>query len=214
MHNTAIDTVISLIEGYSHVYRKTTQPCVLKDYKKDTDNFIYNPDDIRIRERLIEHVGSLPIIATALYPYINDSSVNLGEALTMLAIHDIGELVTGDEMAFTKKPEDDKKESEAAIGLLHPSYHSLYIVVEGTTTPTGKFAKAIDKIAPDFIDLITPAEITLTRYRHFMNIGADEIIEAIIRYKRPYMLWNSFLTELHVELVRRFSENLKQHTNA
>jgi 5'-deoxynucleotidase YfbR-like HD superfamily hydrolase len=70
----------------------------------------------------------------------------------MLAIHDIGELITGDENTFTKQSAAKIPEHEAAIKLLHPSYHELYRDVESQTTQTAKFAKAIDKITPDLLD--------------------------------------------------------------
>ena len=114
------------------------------------------------------------MVATAFYPYIADASVDLGRSLSMLAIHDIGEFVTGDEMTFTKQESSKKPEQEAALSLLHDSYHDLYREVESRSTPSAKFAKAIDKITPDILDYLTPVEITVLRYRHFVGIEPNK----------------------------------------
>lgn len=86
-----------------------TQPYLLQTVLDAVAGYEYNPEDKLVRETLIEHVAILPILATALYPYINDSEVDLGEALIMLAIHDIGELVVGDENVFTKQEVGDRR---------------------------------------------------------------------------------------------------------
>lgn len=203
-----IDTIVTLYTKYSRVYRKTTQPIILEDVRATDPAFTYDPESHIIRERLIEHVGSLPIIATTLFPYLEDASVHLEETLTMLAIHDIGELVTGDEMAFTKRKEDKQGEIDAALSLLHPQLHDTYLQVEHVRTPSGKFAKAIDKIAPDFLDYVAPVDITRARYKHFMNIDTPEVVKLIVTHKRPYMLWNPFMTRLHIRLVERLQEKL------
>src|SRR5437868_5946729 len=112
-----------LYEKYSLEPRASTQPYVLATAQREIKSYEYDPDDLLVRERLIEHVGSLPIVATAFYPHISDPEVDLGRALTMLAIHDIGELLVGDENTFTKAGKSNASEHEAALTLLHPSYH-------------------------------------------------------------------------------------------
>lgn len=79
-----------LLRKYSLERRAMTQPYLLGVVQEKVDNYLYHPEDSLVRETLLAHVGSLPVLATVLYPYINDSEVDLGEALTMLAIHDIG----------------------------------------------------------------------------------------------------------------------------
>lgn len=175
-------------------------------------DYRYEPDDDLVRETLMEHVGSLPVIATALYPHINDPAVNLGDALTMLAIHDIGELMTGDEMTFTKAESAADPEHEAALQLLDPIYHDLYNDVESKGSATAKFAKSIDKITPDIVDYLTPADITIQRFKHFVGIDANEIVDLIVKHKRPYMLWNPFMTEFHIYLIEQTTAKLKGHS--
>src|SRR6185437_5553735 len=178
-----LDQIEFLFERYSLERRATTQPYLLKAAKEKFADYHYTPEDSIVRETLMEHVGSLPVVATALYPYINDSSVDLGKALIMLAIHDIGELITGDESTFTKKQSALDPEHRAALKLLHPQYHDLYNEVESKASSTAKFAKAIDKITPDIIDYLTPAEITVPRLNHFAGVEKNEIVDLIIRHK-------------------------------
>jgi 5'-deoxynucleotidase YfbR-like HD superfamily hydrolase len=205
-----LEKVEFLFKHYSLERRAITQPYLLGIVKEQVPNYTYHPEDKLVRETLLEHVGSLPVLATALYPYINDEEVHLGDALTMLAIHDIGELVIGDENVFTKKSDRKHAEHEAAQTLLHPYYHRIYEDVENKTSKSAKFAKAIDKIAPDILDYITPAHITKQRLKHFANFEPEEIVAKITEFKRPYMTWNTFMTELHIHLMEQLEVKLKQ----
>lgn len=200
-----------LFEKYSRELRATTQPFYLARISEKVKDYAYHPEDALIRETLMEHVGSLPMVATAFYPRIDDSAVDLGQALIMLAIHDIGELVTGDDMTFIKKADKKSIEREAALKLLHTSYHELYEDAESQSSKAAKFAKAIDKITPDILDYLTPAEITIRRYKHFVGIEANEIVDLIVKHKRPYMLWNPFMTEFHVLLMEKLEKKLKAY---
>lgn len=199
-----------LFERYSNELRATTQPYTLQRLQASVGSFAYEPDSPVVRETLMEHIGSLPMLATAVYPYIDDADVDLGRALHMLAIHDIGELITHDEITFARKQPGIDAEQAAALSLLDPSYHNLYLEVEHKVSKTAQFAKSIDKINPDILDYLTPADITITRYKHFLGIGPDEIVGVILKHKRPYMLWNPFMTELHIVLLEKLSQKLKQ----
>jgi len=201
-----------LYEHYSNEPRATTQPYYLKMIKEQFPSYQYNPEDPAVRESLLEHVGSLPMVAISFYPHINDAEADLGGALVMLAIHDIGELATGDENTFTKREDKKRAEQTAALKLLHPGYHAAYRKVESQAGATAKFAKAIDKITPDILDYLTPADITITRLKHFVGVGADDIVPLIVKYKRPYMLWNPFMTEFHILLMAKLAAKLKRTT--
>jgi hypothetical protein len=204
--------IMSLYQGYSDVIRTTTQPHHLLKVRTALPQYQYHPEDLLIREPLIEHVGALPIVAVALHPHLDNPGVDLGRALIMLAIHDIGELGVGDEMAFTKNPDGFAAESEHALKLLHPSYHDVYIEVEELTTDTGCFAKSVDKITPDIIDLVTPPEITIERFRHYLNIEPQDLVPLIKKHKHPFMVWNKFLTGFHLEILRMLEEILKPYS--
>jgi len=208
-----LDKVEFLFEHYSLERRATTQPYLLKVAEGQLKGYSYHPDDDLVRETLIEHVGSLPMLATALYPYVNDSDVDLGQSLVMLAIHDIGELITGDEMTFTKKGDSHIAEHEAALKLLDPMYHSIYEDAEAKASTSAKFAKSIDKINPDILDYLMPPEITKWRYKAYVGIEPQQIIETIVKHKRPYMLWNPFMTEFHIYLMEQLEKKLKSPAN-
>jgi HD domain-containing protein len=126
----------------------------------------------------------------------------------MLAIHDIGELITGDEMTFTKSKDKKDPEMEAARKLLHPYYHDIYEDVEYQKSKSAKFAKAVDKITPDIFDYLTPADITAWRYKHFVDVEPSEVIGLLLKHKRPYMLWNPFMTEFHKLLCEGLEKKL------
>lgn len=204
-----LDKIIFLYKRYSEEHRTSTQPFHLEKVRGLVKNYKYKVGDLLIREPLIEHSGSLPIVATAIYPNIKDKKVDLGRALIMLAIHDIGELVTGDEMTFIKKTDNSKNEKRAAIKLLPKFYHSIYIEMEERQSDTARFAKAVDKITPDIVDLITPAEITVERYKELAKKQPNEIVATIKEFKHPYMLWNKFMTSLHSEILARIDKKLR-----
>jgi hypothetical protein len=199
-----------LFRGYSEEPRAITQPHYLARLVARYPDYVYNPEDALIRESLMEYIGSSPIVAIAFYPYIDDAEVDLGRALTMLAIHDIGELEIGDEMTFTKNGDSKEGERQAALRLLHPFYYQLYDEIDAVVGKTAQFAKAIDKITSDIWDYFTPAAITMPRYKHFVGVEAGEIVELIQRHKRPYMLWNPFMTEFHTLLLGRLLAKLQQ----
>ncbi|MCW1908798.1 MAG: HD domain-containing protein [Candidatus Saccharibacteria bacterium] len=203
-----IDELEFLFKQYSNELRATTQPYYLAQTRKRLKNYTYDPADVLVREKLIEHVGSLPIVAAALFPYIDDPSVDLGQALAMLAIHDIGEVIVGDEITFTKQSASKQSEADAALSLLHSSYHAMYHEVENQTSPTARFAKSIDKITPDIFDYLTPADITIQRFKYYVGIDKDQIMDLLLKHKRPYMLWNPFMTEFHKVLYEKLAKKL------
>lgn len=199
-----------LFERYSLERRAMTQPYLLDVVEEFVQGYQYNAKDDLIRETLMEHVGSTPVLATALYPYINDPAVNLGDSLTMLAIHDIGELEVHDQNTFTKKSDHKKIEYSAAIKLLDPYYHTIYNDVETQSSQTAKYAKAIDKITPDIFDYLNKPAYTVARFKQLVGIDKQDIIPTIIKHKRPYMLWNPFMIEFHDYLMKKLAEKLDQ----
>jgi len=59
------------------------------------------------------------------------------------------------------------------------------------------------------MDYLTPKGITLWRYEHYTGAETvDEIIDLIVKYKRPYMLWNDFMTEFHKYLMTELRKKL------
>ncbi|NQU83332.1 MAG: HD domain-containing protein, partial [Parcubacteria group bacterium] len=123
-------------------------------------------------------------------------------------VHDIGELITGDEITFTKKKDNNDNERKSALKILHPSLHSLYEEAENVQTKNAKFAKSIDKITPDILDVLTPPEITIIRYKHYTKWEAKDIVKIIKEHKHPYMTWNPFLRDFHLFLLDQLEQSL------
>ena len=206
-----LDHILFLYAGYSTEHRATTQPFHLERAKNNVREYRYEVEDLLVREPLIEHSGSLPIVATAIYPYIDAPAVNLGDALTMLAIHDIGELVVGDDMTFTKSKEVAEDEQAHALKLLPETFHEAYLDIEALRTESARFAKSVDKITPDIIDVMTPAEVTIKRFKHFVGKEPREIVPLIREFKHGYMVWNDYMTELHSEVLDRLDAKLRPY---
>jgi hypothetical protein len=206
-----LDKIISLYQGYSEEYRASTQPFHLNRTVNSVKDYKYDVNDLLVREPLIEHTGSLPIVATTIFPHIDTDKVDIGRALVMLAIHDIGELGVGDEMTFTKSGENADGEKEHALKLLDVSYHELYLEMEERTSDTARFAKAVDKMTPDIVDLMTPPEVIIERYAVFTGKGVTDIVPLIKEFKHPYMLWNGFMIDLHLEILRRIDMGLRPY---
>ncbi|MBT3690392.1 HD domain-containing protein [bacterium] len=141
-----------------------------------------------LRESLIEHVGHLPIIATFLYPHIeNRDKIDLGKTLLMLAIHDIGETEVGDVITYKKTKEHQNLEIAAAKNILDESYIDIFQEFEDVESLEAKFAKAIDSLAPLLHEVDLP-DVTAKRFKYF---GFNE--ETIIKKKRPLFIWDSVL---------------------
>ncbi len=206
-----LDKLEFLLKGYSNELRATTQPYHLQKVRANVTGYGYHPEHALVREPLMEHIGSLPVVATAFYPFIDDPEVDLGTSLTMLAIHDIGEIITGDEVVFTKGSDTDA-EMEAARKLLHPYYHQLYEDIERQHSKSAKFARAIDRITPDIFDYLTPIDVTVHRFKHFINIEPHEIANLLLEHDKPYMTWNPFMTVFYDVLHERISDKLKVDT--
>lgn len=142
-------------------------------------------------ETLTEHVGHLPIMATFFHPYLeHGSKVDLGKALTMLAIHDIGETVVGDVYSFKKDKEHDKKEYEAAIKILPEAQREIYEEYEGKESYEAKYANSIDKLAP----LIGALRIPKITIEHALMHGVT--IETVENEKREAFKWDSLMGEV------------------
>lgn len=205
---TVLDHLVMLLDKYSSEMRSSTHPGRLSVRQSDKA-YSYRPDDPLIRQNLMEHVGELPVMAVALFPYLDDPGVDLGTTLTMLAIHDIGEVVVGDVNSYIKLPEQAVNEAEAALGLLHPSYRQLYEDVEmHAATASARFARAVDKLTPDVFELLLPAEYSFERLRYFARMSPEEIVPAIVKRTLPEVAWNPFLTALHQEVCERLAARL------
>ncbi|NTU99341.1 HD domain-containing protein [Candidatus Falkowbacteria bacterium] len=181
-----IQELIDLQNAYAKTYRAmVTGERLNHGLKNDEEIDVVSE---RLREPLLEHVGHLPMIASFLYPYIeNKGKVDLGRTLIMLSIHDIGETVVGDMLSFKKTAEHASNERLAALDILPEELVPYYEEHEAGESFDAKFAKAIDTIAPFLHELSMP---NLTRTRFAVH-GFDS--EKIEKKKRPLFLWDSVL---------------------
>lgn len=198
-----LDGLFDLLAKYGAVHRKNIQPFTKRKIVQQFPGYIPEYNDEVIRESLIEHVGCLPIIATYLHPHM-DREVDLGRALTMLAIHDIGELVVGDRLTFHKSEDQAPDEYQAAIGLLHDDHIALYAEMDKLATNDALFVKSIDKMAPDIYDYLCGEQYTIDRLALQAGWSREEVIDNVRAKKRPYMLWSPFLTAVHDEIFTQF----------
>jgi hypothetical protein len=196
-----IDSLINLHNSYSNTFRAIVtkeryDALVKSNVVKGLDY-----DSPLIREPLIEHVGHTSLVASYLHRYIEHSKeVNLGRALIMLSIHDIGETVVGDIMIYKKTKKDEDLELEQARKLLPDYLYEYFKEMEARDTLDGKFAKSIDSIAPLIHEVLMP-NVTLERFKKY-HFGIDDIIT---KYKKNFE-WDVFLKESFnylIELYRK-----------
>jgi len=199
-----------LLDGYTRELRTSVQPYKYKIKVEMSPNYVYSPSDEDIRESLVEHVGVLPILATYFHQYVTEP-VNLGKALEMLAIHDIGEIIVGDKSVFLKQQDESEDETREALKILPVKQHSPYLEFKELKTNEAKFARSIDKIAPDIFDLLCPADLTVKRLKYFAHLEAKDIVDTVEKIKSPYMGWSVFFKEFHASVISRLREILEEY---
>jgi 5'-deoxynucleotidase YfbR-like HD superfamily hydrolase len=200
--NKIFDALVELHKNYSLIHRRNIsydkyavleKLGLLESQKITVDQSI-------VRESLLEHVGNLPLVATFLYPYLEQKeNIDLGRVLTMLAIHDIGETVVGDAHPHRKTQEHIESEYKAALELLSESYHSLLNEYEAWESLDAKFAKAVDVFSTFLSDQLHPPAAVQARLK-IHGFSWQEIEEK--RYK--VFEWDTFLKEFFAEVVERY----------
>lgn len=194
------DDLEFLLRRYTVVSRTTVNPFRVEQRLAATPQYEYTPGDDGVYESLLEHVGCLPVLATYFHAYLSEQ-VDIGRALSMLAIHDIGELQDGDKNTFLKSEEDAQSEVEVARSLLDTQAYDLFLEFEASQSNDAKFANSIDKIAPDIFDLFADSGLTSKRLAHYANMSAQEIPRAIAAKKSPHMQWSTFFRRFHADLI-------------
>lgn len=129
-------------------------------------DFIHEVEKLKVVERKIrikghgryensaEHSWQIALLALSLIPYAQ-APVNTLRIVTMLLIHDIVEIDTGDKFAYADNHLDYENELAAAkriFALLpekqHQQWLDLWVEFEHAETADAKFAKAIDRLIP------------------------------------------------------------------
>jgi len=157
-------------------------------------------DDEKVRENLVEHVGLLPILVSFMHPYISKTdSVSLERTLAMLAIHDIGETITGDIPTSKKTEQNTVDEIQIVKGMLTEKQFELYMEFEDRKTETAMFAKAMDCLAVFVDDLLLPSEVAAKRLARW-----DFGVEKTIGYTEKYFLWDENLSSIYKTLMDEY----------
>ncbi|WP_348265238.1 HD domain-containing protein [Telmatobacter sp. DSM 110680] len=112
-------------------------------------------------ENSAEHSWQLAVFALSLASFA-PSSVNLQRVISMLLLHDIGEIDTGDMIVYaTEGLEQRKLAEERAVkrictmlpANLSSSFQELWHEFEAAETPEAKFAHAMDRSIPIILNL-------------------------------------------------------------
>lgn len=112
-------------------------------------------------ENSAEHSWQLAMFALALRDYA-DPGIDLNHVIRMLLVHDIGEIETGDTMAFVEGGWEQRKAAELQcveriFGLLAPHISAelvgLWKEFERGESPESRYANAIDRAMPVLLNL-------------------------------------------------------------
>jgi putative hydrolase of HD superfamily len=112
------------------------------------------PVGLKRYENSAEHSWQIALLSLTLLPYAEKPADPL-RVVTMLLLHDIVEIDTGDKLAYADNHDDYKNEHAAAVRIfsllptnLAKSYLKLWEEFEAALTPEARFAKAIDRLMP------------------------------------------------------------------
>ncbi len=189
--HTLVKNFLSLQNDYQFTRRSMITKERFKDIANADKTRGLDIEDESLKEPLIEHVGHLPIIATYFYEHIeHKEKIDLGRALIMLSIHDIGETKVGDIFSYIKSKEDKSAEMYEAKKLLSPTLHRYIDEYELGDTFDAKYAKSIDVLAP----LLHSVDLIGYVHTRFLKYGGTN--EKIITKKRHLLEWDSALLEV------------------
>lgn len=113
------------------------------------------------QENSAEHSWQIAMLALSLEPYAAEP-VNINHVIAMLLVHDIGEIDTGDTIAYAVGGWNERKAAELAavtriFGLLPEPQRSRYLALwqefEAEATSESRFANAADRAMPVLLNL-------------------------------------------------------------
>lgn len=114
------------------------------------------------RENSAEHSWHISLMALVLAEYANEP-IDVFRVVQMLLIHDVVEIDAGDTFTYDPAANADKAEREQAaadrlFALLPPdqaaSFRALWDEFEAAETPEAKFAQALDRLQPVFLNYL------------------------------------------------------------
>ncbi|MDP5033140.1 MAG: HD domain-containing protein [Paraglaciecola sp.] len=142
-------------------------------------------------ENSAEHSWQIALLALTLSRYASQS-VNELKVVTMLLLHDVVEIDTGDKFAYDANHDDYANEHAAAVRLfallpapLGDEFLALWEEFEEAKSPEAQFAKAIDRLMPILQNLQNGCQSWLSH-----NVSVKQILSknAAIEKANP-ALW-------------------------
>jgi putative hydrolase of HD superfamily len=112
-------------------------------------------------ENSAEHSWQIALLAAAMAHYA-EPGIDVHRVVSMLLVHDVGEIDTGDTMVFVEDGWEQRKAAELAairriFGLLPDnagaSFVALWQEFEQAETPEARFANAVDRAMPVLLNL-------------------------------------------------------------
>ena len=119
------------------------------------------PVGLERNENSAEHSWQLALMAASLASYA-ESNIDINRVISMLLVHDIGEIDAGDTMVFVEGGWEQRKATELAgvkriFGLLPAAQGAAFLALwqefEDAATPESRFAHAVDRAMPVLINL-------------------------------------------------------------
>jgi putative hydrolases of HD superfamily len=113
------------------------------------------------QENSAEHSWQIALLASSMVQYAAEP-VNIDHVIAMLLVHDIGEIDTGDTIAYAVGGWEERKAAELAavtriFGLLPDPHRSRYLALwrefEEGATAESRFANAADRAMPVLLNL-------------------------------------------------------------
>lgn len=113
------------------------------------------------QENSAEHSWQIAMLASSMVQHAAEP-VNIDHVILMLLVHDIGEIDTGDTIAYAVGGWDERKAAELAavtriFGLVQEPLRSRYLALwsefEAGETPESRFANAADRAMPVLLNL-------------------------------------------------------------
>ena len=174
----------------SDVFQAVTKFIVEIEKLKQVERRV-KPPGLSRYENSAEHSWQIALLALTLLPYAEQTPDPL-KVVTMLLLHDIVEIDTGDKFAYDADHDDYENELAAAqrIFAILPdnqanAYLKLWIEFEQATSPEAQFSKAIDRLMPVIQNLHNGCQSWVDH-----NISVSQILRknAVIEKANP-QLW-------------------------
>ncbi|MDU0352889.1 HD domain-containing protein [Paraglaciecola aquimarina] len=143
-------------------------------------------------ENSAEHSWQVALMAISLAPYA-EQKVDILKVVTMLLVHDIVEIDTGDKFAYDAAHDDYENELQSAQRLFailpaqqEQKFLALWVEFEQSTSPEALYAKSIDRMMPVLQNLNNGGQSWLEH-----NVSVAQILKknSVIRQSHP-KLWD------------------------